>query len=216
LNYFRVKNFEKFQHYKERNPPWIKIHRSIFEDYEFSCLQDASKLHLVLIWLLASQCDNQLPADPEWLKRKLGVNGRVDVQTLIDKGFLLIDESVVQDASTLHTNADSETEAEAETETETYTPTECEGAFEMCWQKYPRKAGNKKKAFVEFKKTVWPQGDQGVENFLKKMNEYTASVSEVGYLQYGETFFRNWRDMVVSDVSPRKNDNPNQRGEVRI
>ena len=99
---------------------------------------------------------------------------------------------------------------------EEHTPGECEKSFEFCWNKYPRKAGNKKKALAEFKKAVWPQGDQGVENFLKKMDEYTASVSEVGYLQYGETFFRNWRDIVVSDIAPRKNDNPNQRGEVRI
>jgi len=25
----RVKNWGKFQHYKDRNPPWIKLHRGL-------------------------------------------------------------------------------------------------------------------------------------------------------------------------------------------
>ena len=53
MNYLRVKNWEKFQHYKDRTPPWIKLYRDLLNDYEFSCLQDASKAHLMLIWLLA-------------------------------------------------------------------------------------------------------------------------------------------------------------------
>ena len=41
-----VKNFGEYQHYKERNPPWIKIHSKILRDYTLAeCLQDASKLH---------------------------------------------------------------------------------------------------------------------------------------------------------------------------
>lgn len=123
-SFISVKNFEKFQHYKERCPPWIKIHRSIFEDYEFECLQDSSKLHLVLIWVLASQCDNKIRADPQWIKRKIGVKGPVDIQVLVDKGFLVMEGGCVQDASKLHTNADSE--AEAYKPTETYKSTEAE------------------------------------------------------------------------------------------
>jgi uncharacterized phage protein (TIGR02220 family) len=123
-SFISVKNFEKFQHYKERCPPWIKIHRSIFEDYEFECLQDSSKLHLVLIWVLASQCDNKIRADPQWIKRKIGVKGPVDIQVLVDKGFLLMEGGCVQDASKMHTNADSE--AEAYKPTETYKSTEAE------------------------------------------------------------------------------------------
>jgi len=123
-SFISVKNFEKFQHYKERCPPWIKIHRSIFEDYEFECLQDASKLHLMLIWVLASQCDNKIRADPQWIKRKIGVKGPVDIQVLVDKGFLLMEGGCVQDASKMHTNADSE--AYKPTEAEAYKPTEAE------------------------------------------------------------------------------------------
>ena len=57
MNYLRVNNWKKFQHYKDRNPPWIKLHRDLLRDYDFICLQDASKMQLILIWLLASQMD---------------------------------------------------------------------------------------------------------------------------------------------------------------
>ena len=119
MEYLTIKNFEKFQHYKERNPPWIKIHRELFLDYEFGCLQDASKLHLMLIWLLASQLDNKIPNSPEFIKEQIHVKEEVDLNLLISKGFLIPLASCKQDASTLHTNADSEAEAyKQETETE--------------------------------------------------------------------------------------------------
>ena len=124
MEYLTIKNFSKFQHYKERNPPWIKIHRELFLDYEFGRLQDASKLHLMLIWLLASQKDNKLPNDPEYIREQIHVKEEVDLNLLVSKGFLIPLEECKQDASTLHTNADSETETETETETEAEAETE--------------------------------------------------------------------------------------------
>jgi len=110
LKYFSVKNFDKFQHYKERNPPWIKLHNSIFTDYYFSCLQDASKLHLLLIWALASKLGNKIPFDEKWLKQQLNLKSNVNVKPLFDKGFLVMLDDCKQDASKLHTNAIPETE----------------------------------------------------------------------------------------------------------
>ena len=71
MEYLKVKNWEQFQHYKDRSPPWIKLHRDLLRDYNFNCLQDASKLQLMLIWLLASQMDNKIPADAEYIKQQL-------------------------------------------------------------------------------------------------------------------------------------------------
>jgi len=77
------------QNYKDRNPPWIKLHRDLLRDYEFSCLQDASKLLLIEIWLLASQKNNRIPADPKWLKQQLPYKGVVNLKPLIDGGFFV-------------------------------------------------------------------------------------------------------------------------------
>ena len=71
LKYFAVKNFEKYQHYKDRNPPWIKLHRTLLSDYEFTKLEDYQKGQLMLIWLLSSQTDNKIPQDAEWVANQI-------------------------------------------------------------------------------------------------------------------------------------------------
>jgi hypothetical protein len=93
VEYLRVKNWGEFQHYKDRNPPWIKLHRTLLDDYEFSCLQDASKAHLMLIWLFASQKDGLVPNNPKFLKMKLGLTSEPNLKWLIDHGLLIQEQS---------------------------------------------------------------------------------------------------------------------------
>lgn len=92
MNYLNVKNWSEFQHYKDRNPPWIKLHRALLDDYEFERLQDASKAHLMLIWLFASQREGRIPNDPAFLKKKLGLKSEPNIQILIDQGFLIVEQ----------------------------------------------------------------------------------------------------------------------------
>jgi len=115
MQYLRVKNWENFQHYKDRSPPWIKLHRDLLRDYDFACLQDASKLHLILIWLLASQMDNQIPADANFIKNQIGVKGEINFKELIYKGFLIDDSNAL---ASCKQHAMPETETETETEEE--------------------------------------------------------------------------------------------------
>jgi uncharacterized phage protein (TIGR02220 family) len=98
VRYFTVKNYEKFQHYKDRSPPWIKLYNDVLDNYEFSRLQDASKLHLVLIWLLASRHDNRLPWDPEWIAKRIGASDKVNLDVLEASGFI---EKVVNGSEVL-------------------------------------------------------------------------------------------------------------------
>lgn len=111
MQYLTIKNWEKHQHYKDRNPPWIKLHREILDDYEMSCLQDASKLHLILIWVLSSQLNNRIPNDAEWVAKKIGATSKVNLKELIDKGFLVVEQSA--------SNALAKCSPERETERET-------------------------------------------------------------------------------------------------
>lgn len=90
--FMSVKNFETFQHYKDRSPVWIKLYRSLLADYRFSRLQDASKSHLILIWLLASECDNRIPYDAQWIAQRISATEVVDLKCLIDNGFLVLDK----------------------------------------------------------------------------------------------------------------------------
>jgi hypothetical protein len=84
----RVKNLEKFQHYRNRRPPWIKLHRSTLEDYHFRHLPDTAKAHLMLIWVVASGCDNALHDDAQWLTALTGATTPIDIDGLVSAGFI--------------------------------------------------------------------------------------------------------------------------------
>jgi hypothetical protein len=89
----RPKHWEEFQHYKHRQPPWVKLHRSILDNYDYHRLQDASKALAPYLWLLASEFDEgNIPLDPpmiafrlrssvEWVKSALN--------PLINNGFFI-------------------------------------------------------------------------------------------------------------------------------
>jgi hypothetical protein len=120
----RVRNFEKFQHYRNRRPPWIKLHRSVLEDYHFRRLHDASKAHAMLLWVVASGCDNALHDDVEWLSALIGAITPIDIDALVSAGFLErydADKRKPRASKMLaprKQNADSEGEGEGEGETE--------------------------------------------------------------------------------------------------
>lgn len=142
-SFLAVKNFARFQHYKDRAPPWIKLYNELLDDYEFGELPDASKAHLLAIWLLASRTDNRIPNDPKWIARKINATERVDIALLVRTGFLLLHDASsslaerTQDAC-LETETETETEAEGETE-----PREARGdvpstsEFAEFWAIYP-------------------------------------------------------------------------------
>ena len=57
----RIKNWPKFQHYKKRRPPWIKLYRELLDDEEYFVTPDRPAKFLPLIWLLASENHGTLP-----------------------------------------------------------------------------------------------------------------------------------------------------------
>ena len=92
MKYLLVKNWTEFQHYKDRNPPWIKLHRTILDDYGFCKLPDGAKGQLMLIWIFASQNEGKIPQDAIFLERKLGFTNACDLDLFIESGFLIEDQ----------------------------------------------------------------------------------------------------------------------------
>lgn len=88
MQYLRVPNLSNYQHYTNRTPPWIKLHRSALDSYSLSLLSDELRGHLVFIWLLASQVDNRIPNDSAWVTKKIGAKKAVDLESLIKAGHL--------------------------------------------------------------------------------------------------------------------------------
>ena len=129
----RIKNWHKFQHYKHRDPPWIKLHRGLLNDPEWFALSgDASKM-LACCWLLASEHDGELPPVKTMAFRLRMTERRVT--ELISQ----LDHWLEHDASKML----AERKQDATTETETETETECSNSFERFWKAYPRRIGKK-------------------------------------------------------------------------
>jgi hypothetical protein len=88
MEFFEVKNWDSFQHYSKRNPPWIKLHRALLDDYNFCSLPDVAKGHLMLLWIYASQNNGYIPNDPKFLEKKLSCEN-IDLEIFVSGGFLL-------------------------------------------------------------------------------------------------------------------------------
>lgn len=86
--FLKVRNWNEFQHYGKRNPPWIKVHRALLDDYEFCSLPDSAKAHLMLLWIYASQHDGKIPYDAAFLEPKLSCKD-INLDLYIEGGFLL-------------------------------------------------------------------------------------------------------------------------------
>ena len=110
--YFRVVNLEQYQHYTKRSPPWIKLHASTLEDYDFARLQDASKMHLCAIWLLASRTGNKIVWDSEWVAKRINATEEVDLDSLQDAGFIELIADASNSLAPCKQSAPSETETE--------------------------------------------------------------------------------------------------------
>ncbi|MEB3198431.1 MAG: HNH endonuclease, partial [Candidatus Sericytochromatia bacterium] len=89
-----VKNWSEFQHYKDRNPIWIKLHRAILDDYTFASLPDHAKAHLVGIWCLAAGNDGKIPNDPAWVGQRINARQAVDLEALVAAGLLVAETQV--------------------------------------------------------------------------------------------------------------------------
>lgn len=151
----KIKNWPKFQHFKDRRPPWIKLYRDILDDDEWFSLPPISAKALVTLWLLASEDETKQGILPPF--KKIAFRLRMSEKSLesivSDLSHWLIQDDINM-ISDCHQLGPSETEAyKAETytkETETNVRLAVND-FETFWQYYPKKVG-KKEAFKAWEK----------------------------------------------------------------
>lgn len=178
MEYIKVKNWESFQHYKDRTPPWIKLYNHLLDDFEFSCLPDASKAHLLSIWLLASRTENKIPFNAKWIGNKINATEDVDLNVLIDSGFIEIIsnknnelQTVEQDASKVLQTVEQDAclEREERESREEKKIDRIEDAFnEIFWPAYHKKS-NKAGALKSFKATVKREGVKDPNEFAEML-----------------------------------------------
>ena len=128
------KNWAVFQHYKDRCPPWIKLHRDLLNDRAYMSLPVASKAIAPLLWLLASESkDGVFDGSTDELVFRLHMTQKEvkdGVKPLIDKGFFTVASGVLADSKQ---DAIPETERETEKEGETDAP---KGVSKEIWDSF--------------------------------------------------------------------------------
>ena len=116
----KPKNWVHFQHYKDRCPPWIKLHRDLLNNRDFMRLPIASKALAPMLWLLASESkDGSFDGSLDELVFRLHITEKEykeGIKPLIDKGFFLSDSEALAESKQ---DAIPETETERETKKET-------------------------------------------------------------------------------------------------
>jgi hypothetical protein len=160
----RIKNWDEFQHYKDRNPPWIKLHRRLLNDRQFFSLDGDCVKTLVLLWMLAADTkDGTLPPIEDIAFRLRLDSGLLACQISKLNHWVILDDSDML-ADRYHgaiPETETETERESETKTEAktkYRAIALDTDFDAFWNSYPKKVGKKAadKAFQTARKSGCP------------------------------------------------------------
>jgi hypothetical protein len=115
---YRIKNWSEYQHYKDRCPPWIKLHHAMLTSEIWVMGNDATRALIIASMLLASRNEKQdgsFNGDPEYVKRFAYLNTSPNFKPLIDYNFIELlqdDSAVLADCDTEKRREEAEKEKE--------------------------------------------------------------------------------------------------------
>lgn len=123
---YLVRNWERYQHYRKRNPPWIKLHVEILQSDDWIVWDDASRVLAVACMVLAPRSQGVIDGSQrglEILQKRANLASIPNLKPLVDSGFLQsLNPSnkigVEEYASTMLAPCYQLATSEAETETE--------------------------------------------------------------------------------------------------
>lgn len=140
------KNWKTFQHYSNRTPSWIKLHKRLLDDFAFTRLPIASKALAPLLWLLASEyeggtitcSDEEIAFRLRWSDDDFALG----IKPLIGSGFFVVDSTMLADceqgACLEEEKEESREEKDAEADASEIAPS----AFGDFWKLYPERDGS--------------------------------------------------------------------------
>jgi len=118
-----IPNWKDLQHYKDRNPPWIKLHRSLLDDPDWHDLPASAARVLIGLQILASEFpDGIIALTPRKLAFRLRCASDLlasDLKSLRDSDMIIIASSALASCYTEERRGEAEREGEGEGEGET-------------------------------------------------------------------------------------------------
>jgi hypothetical protein len=191
----RIKNWTKFQHFKDRRPPWVKLYRDLLDDREWHQLEPRAAKVLVMLWLIASEDDGNLPSVGD-LSFRLRIGER-DVLDALGKLSHWLEQPDINPISTRHQDDAPEKETEKRREEAERRARD----FKAFYDAYPKKKApaDAEKAFA---KVTVP-----VDVLLKAIAEQRKSeewIKESGrYIPYPATWLnqRQWENAAEIEIA---------------
>ncbi len=112
-----IPNWERFQHYKNRNPTWIKVYTELSSDPDWDGLTLHQRGLLVTLWLEYARSRAQVSTT--WVRKQVGRSYKVaSLVSLSDAGFIQLSASRPLAIGYHVASPEEETEREEETEQE--------------------------------------------------------------------------------------------------
>jgi len=188
----RIKDWNKFQHFKDRRPPWIKLYRDLLDDMDWHELDGDSAKALVSLWLIASENEGQLP-DMKKLAFRLRMTEKAVTAICNNLSHWLerVDDTAISER---HQGDAPETETETETETEQYCPEKAPDGFEEFWKAYPRTPNMSKSAALKAwqkQKPNLPPTDQLLVS-VAKYRAFLAAETKKNGREYPAKHAQGW------------------------
>jgi len=127
----KIKNWSKFQHFKDRKPPWVKLYRDLLDDIEWHELDPKAAKVLTMLWLIASEDDGNIPSIKQLAFRLRMPEKETEVCISKLSHWLEQDDINAISERYQHDSLETERETEKETETETKKATVVAKPFEV-------------------------------------------------------------------------------------
>jgi hypothetical protein len=195
----KIKNWSKFQHFKDRRPPWVKLYRDLLDDPDWHELDAEAAKILVSLWLLASEDEEQEGNLPD--AKRIAFRLRIPVSK-VNQALTKLDHWLYHDDINAISERYQSDTPETETETETYTEKEKEtdplDGFSEFWLIYDKKV-EKPQAEKSWKK-IKPSIELQLEIYAAART-YVQSTPDKKFRKNPSTWLNNqcWNDEVVTE-----------------
>ena len=184
----KIKNWTKFQHFKDRRPPWVKLYRDILDDLEWHELDPLAAKVLVMLWLIASEDDGRIP-DTKTLAFRLRLT-EVKTKEVVIKLSHWLEQDDINVISERYQHDPLETERETEKEKE-------------------KKALGKRLANDFSFPLEWEQFCQQTRPELSPVKTFDQFkdywIAQAGQKGVKLDWFATWRNWVRSTNAPKQN-----------
>jgi hypothetical protein len=182
-----IRNWKKFQHFKDRRPPWIKLYRDLLDDPDWHEMSGDDAKTLVMLWMIASEDEGRLP-DTRKLAFRLRISNSKAEQLVNRLSKWLIQDDIKPTSGRYQddapeTEGETETQEEGETELRAVAKATRPDPFEDFWKIYPKRDGANPKAPARKKYLAALKAGASSEDILaatKRFAEEARSKGQIG------------------------------------